>query len=108
MPTERTDLAPLPSPALTLAEFAALADIPPEREWLADISSDKTRRAYQRDVKEFCVFANIRESSGLRTVARAHVIAWRASLEARKLAKASIRRKLSALSSLFEYLCENN
>jgi integrase/recombinase XerD len=39
---------------------------------------------------------------------RAHVIAWRKSLEARELTAASIRRKLSALSSLFEYLCERN
>ena len=44
----------------------------------------------------------------MRTVTRAHVIAWRKSLEARNLSAASIRRKLSALSSLFDYLCERN
>jgi site-specific recombinase XerD len=44
----------------------------------------------------------------LRTVARAHVIAWRKHLESRKLKPASIRRKLSAVSSLFDYLCERN
>jgi site-specific recombinase XerC len=44
----------------------------------------------------------------LRTVTRAHVIAWRKSLEARNLTPASIRRKLSSLSSLFDYLCERN
>jgi integrase/recombinase XerD len=48
------------------------------------------------------------KSAELRTIARAHVIAWRKHLESRKLAAASIRRKLSALSSLFEYLCERN
>jgi site-specific recombinase XerD len=32
--------------------------------------------------------------------------AWRKDLEARALSPASIRRKLSALSSLFNYLCE--
>jgi integrase/recombinase XerD len=41
-------------------------------------------------------------------VADAHVIAWRKDLEARGLSPASIRRKLSALSSLFDYLCERN
>jgi integrase/recombinase XerD len=41
-------------------------------------------------------------------VARAHVIAWRKQLEGRALAAATIRRKLAALSSLFEYLCECN
>jgi hypothetical protein len=32
-------------------------------------------------------------------------IAWRKDLEKRELAPASIRRKLSALSALFDYLC---
>jgi integrase/recombinase XerD len=44
----------------------------------------------------------------LRTVTRAHVIAWRKHLESRVLASSSIRRKLSALSALFDYLCERN
>ena len=44
----------------------------------------------------------------LWTVTRAHVIAWRKDLEGRQLSPASIRRKLSALSSLFDYLCERN
>src|SRR5262249_61479175 len=34
--------------------------------------------------------------------------AWRKDLERRSLAPSSIRRKLSALSSLFDYLCEHN
>jgi site-specific recombinase XerD len=39
-------------------------------------------------------------------VTRAHVNAWRKDMESRKLAPTS--RKLSALSSLFDYLCERN
>ena len=41
---------------------------------------------------------------------RAHLIAWRKDkdLEQRQLGGATIRRKLAALSSLFEYLCEKN
>src|ERR1700745_3749063 len=42
----------------------------------------------------------------LRAVARPHVSAWRKDMEARSLAPASIRHKLSGLSSLFNYLCE--
>ena len=53
-------------------------------------------------------FAGLQDSAELRTVTRAHVIAWRNDLEPRELAPASIRRKLSALSSLFDYLCERN
>jgi integrase/recombinase XerD len=44
----------------------------------------------------------------LRGISRAHVIAWRKHLEARKLSPSTIRRKLSALSALFDYLCESN
>ena len=39
---------------------------------------------------------------------RAHVIAWRTTLEKRGLAPSTIRRKLSAIASLFDYLCESN
>src|SRR6476660_1537536 len=44
----------------------------------------------------------------LRFVDRSHIISWRKEMERRGLAPASIRRKLSALSSLFDYLCERN
>jgi integrase/recombinase XerD len=44
----------------------------------------------------------------LRTITRAHVIAWRKHLESRELVPSSIRRKLSALSALLDYLCERN
>ena len=57
---------------------------------------------------EFSAFTGLREPAELRTVTRAHVIAWRKDLEKRELAPSSIRRKLSALSALFDYLCERN
>src|ERR1700730_5740732 len=44
----------------------------------------------------------------LRSVGRSHIISWRKAMERRGLAPSSIRRKLSALSSLFDYLCERN
>jgi hypothetical protein len=37
-------------PSLTPAQFAALSDVPPELEWLANITNAKTRRAYKIDV----------------------------------------------------------
>jgi site-specific recombinase XerD len=103
-----SDLVSIGKETLTPAQYAQLADVPPELEWLANIPNEKTRRAYKTDVEEFCHFAGLSSPSQLRTVARAHVIAWRKSLEHRKLRSASIRRKLSALSALFEYLCERN
>jgi len=43
-----------------------------------------------------------------RSVTRAPVIAWRTDLERRLCAAATIQRKLTAVSSLFAYLCEQN
>jgi site-specific recombinase XerD len=94
--------------ALTPAQFGDLADIPPELEWLANLTNSKTRRAYKIDVQEFIAFACLGGIAELRAVTRAHVIAWRKDLEKRELAHSSIRRKLSALSALFDYLCEHN
>jgi integrase/recombinase XerD len=103
-----SDLVPISKESLTVAQYRQLEDVPPELEWLANITNEKTRRFYKRDVEEFSRFAGLREPAELRTVARAHVIAWRKSLEARNLTPSSIRRKLSALSSLYDYLCERN
>jgi site-specific recombinase XerD len=102
------DLIPIKKQSLTPAQYGALAEVPPELEWLANITNPKTRRAYKNDVTEFSAFTGLRNPVELRTVTRAHVIAWRKDLEARALSPASIRRKLSALSALFDYLCERN
>jgi integrase/recombinase XerD len=93
---------------LSAQQYEGLADVPPEVEWLANITNSKTRRSYKEDVAEFVSFTGLKDSAQLRTVTRAHVIAWRENMDVRELSAASIRRKLSALSSLFNYLCERN
>ena len=93
---------------LTQTEFQRLADVPPEVEWFANLKNANTRRAYRNDVTSFMRFVGINQPDEFRTVTRAHVIAWRKELEHQSLAAASIRRKLSALSDLFDYLCEAN
>src|ERR1017187_7142838 len=93
---------------LTSAEFQTLADVPPEVEWFANIENPNTRRAYQNDLRHFMRFTGIVRPEEFRAVTRAHVIAWRKELEHLALAPASIRRKLSALSDLFDFLCDNN
>lgn len=93
---------------LTKEEFQGLANVPPEVEWFANIDNPNTRRAYENDVKGFMKFVGIVRPEEFRVVTRAHVIAWRKKLEASELGASTIRRKLSALSSLFEYLCEEN
>lgn len=93
---------------LTKLEFQRLADVPPEAEWFANLTNENTKRAYRSDVRSFMRFVGIARPEDFRGVTRAHVIAWRKSLEKRKLAPATMRRKLSALSDLFAYLCEKN
>jgi site-specific recombinase XerC len=41
-------------------------------------------------------------------VTRAHVIAWRDDLACRELSATTVRHRLSALASLFEYLRDKN
>jgi integrase/recombinase XerD len=82
--------------------------VPPALTWFANIANPQTRRAYQNDLQEFMAFAGIDRPAQFRSVTRAHVLAWRRDLEHRTLAGATIRRKLAALSSLFDYLCEAN
>src|SRR5688572_14377947 len=86
---------------LTRQEFLALTDVPPEVEWLANISNDQTRRAYRHDIAEFGTFVGISTPAEFRMVTRAHVIAWRSHLKQRRSSPATIRRKLAALSSFY-------
>ena len=93
---------------LSKIEFQRLAEVPPEAEWFANLTNENTKRAYRSDVTSFMRFVGIKQPEDFRTVARAHVIAWRKTLEKRKLAPATVRRNLSALSDLYAYLCEKN
>jgi integrase/recombinase XerD len=107
----RQALPALPSPATSLrlldrSEFQRLRDVPALIQWLANIENGNTRRAYQSDIEDFLRFVGIHQPEELRTVSRAHVIAWRKELERQALQPSSIRRKLSALSDLFDFLCE--
>ena len=93
---------------LTAPEFQCLSTVPPEAQWFANLDSVQTRRAYQGDLRAFMVFTGIVQPEEFRAVTRGHILAWRAELEKQGLAGASIRRKLAALASLYDYLCECN
>ena len=93
---------------LTAASFQGLADVPPEMEWFANLGTAATRRAYETALKDFMRFTGIARPEEFRTVTRAHVIAWRDELARRVLSATTIRHRLSALASLFDYLCDQN
>lgn len=93
---------------LTAAEFQRLSEVPPEVEWFANISNPNTRRAYENAIGDFMRLTGIAKPEDFRVVTRAHVIAWRDDLARRELGGSTVRHRLAALSSLFEYLCEKN
>lgn len=93
---------------LTAREYQVLADVPPEAKWLTNLDSVGTKRICRIDIREFMTFVGIRAAADFQTVTCAHVIAWRDELQERALAGATIRRKLTGLSSLFEQLCDSN
>jgi integrase/recombinase XerD len=93
---------------LTAPHFQALADVPPELEWFANLTNANTRRAYRQDIRDFQAFTGLHRPEEFRDVTRAHVIAWREVLTRQQLANDTIRRKLAALSSLYAYLCERH
>ena len=104
-----TEIAPVRvSRLLTATEFQHLADVPPEREWFANLSNPQTKRAYENAVTDFMRFVGIARPQEFRTVTRAHIIAWRDELALRGLGGSTIRHRLASLASLFEYLCERN
>ncbi|MEM6673758.1 MAG: tyrosine-type recombinase/integrase [Planctomycetota bacterium] len=76
--------------------------------WLGNIDNPNTRRSYRATVEAFVGFCGIEQPDELRHVTRAHVIAWRSDLEAQGLAPATIRQRLSAIPSLFKFLCNEN
>ncbi len=93
---------------LTSAAFQRLADVPPEIEWFANLGNASTRLTYEHALQDFMRFTGIARPEEFRTITRAHVIAWRDDLLQRVLSGMTIRHRLAALSSLFEYLCEKN
>ena len=79
-----------------------------QRSWLDSHLIDWTG-VYSRSVRKipFCVFSSLIDRK-ISDPTRAHVLAWRKTLEEKSLAGATIRRKLAALASLFEHLSESN
>jgi integrase/recombinase XerD len=102
----RTRIAPAhvegTNPPTVLTRLAA---IPEEDIWLAKQKSARTRRAYQLDVRHFMATLGITSTDELRRIDHRAVIAWeRAMRETEHAAPSTIRRRLSALSSLFKHL----
>jgi integrase/recombinase XerD len=93
------------NPARLPSVIEQLAEIPEEEIWLASQKSARTRRAYRLDVRHFMATLAITTSDELRQVDHRAVIAWERTMrETERAAPSTIRRRMSALSSLFKHL----
>ena len=74
--------------------------------WLLRTPSSHTKKAYRQDLDQFLTHAGIAADAWeqLAQVHPEHVAAWREQLAACGMTNAAIRRKLTALRSLFSYL----
>ncbi len=81
-----------------------LRSVPEEQVWLAGQLSHHTRRAYKEDVRHFIQTMGIQQARELKHVTRAAVIAWQNRMREQGAKPRTIRRRLSALSSLFTHL----
>ena len=86
--------------------FDVLANVRAENIWLANFASENTRDGYRRSVASFVATIGIETPGDMYRVNQAHVLAWRASMEAAGLSAASIANRLSALSSLYKHLTD--
>ena len=105
---QNTALEAVSGRVLSAEQFQQLTDVPAVLVWLANIDNPNTKRAYRNDVEAFVAFCGVETAEEFRLVTRAHIIAWRDQIRASGLAPSTIRRKLAALSSLFDYLCNRN
>jgi len=86
--------------------FDVLSNVRSESVWLANFSSQNTREAYQRSVSSFIATIGIASPDDIYDVKQAHVLAWRTSMEHAGLSQATIANRLSALSSLYKHLTD--
>ncbi len=101
---QRTNFAAV---EISSARFSAIAAIPEEAIWLKKLKSKHTRRAYLNDVRHFMRVVGITTQAELRCVTHKHVTLWDEYMREHELpspSSATIRRRLSALSSLFKHL----
>jgi integrase/recombinase XerD len=98
-------LPALPGGNQIATRLERLAEIPEEEIWLKKQKSKRTERAYRLDVRHFMRTLGIETTDELRQADHRAVIAWEHFMREVEKAKAStIRRRLSALSSLFRHL----
>ena len=93
------------TPTAPVAHVTSLDDDPLEH-FLAGQLSERTRRAYQADVKAFFAFLGIERADldSLVPVTFQHVVAFRNELAQRGYKRTTINRKLASIKALFKMI----
>ena len=102
-----TKLTPI-NGRLQLATIDVLEFVPEEQVWLDGLKTENTRRAYRRDIAHFGLVLGIETREQLYAANHKAVTYWEKYMrEVDGLEASTIRRKLSALSSLFTHLVDH-
>ena len=86
--------------------FKQLAHIPEESVWLANFTSPATKSTYSVAVREYFKFHGITDQNDLRSSSAVHIISWRDAMIKSGASNRTVNSRISALSSLFDHLCE--
>jgi len=90
---------------LTQNSFEQLKGASKESSWFFNYFNKNTKETYYHAIKQFMIFFKINKDD-LKDVTQAHVIQFRDHLIEKKYENKSINTKMSALSSLFDKLVE--
>lgn len=83
-----------------------LVDVPEEILWRANFNSPRSVETYDHAIRQFSEFIGIYSSDEFRKIQTAHVIAFRNHLIDTGFKPATVNNRLSAISSLFNHLIE--
>src|SRR5471030_927017 len=105
-----TDPKPKTDSLIDQDDYHALKEVPPEADWINERRSRsvRTASAYEFDVNEFKKFLGIKKPEDYRKISRKHITDWIIYLKDQKLTNETISRKISAISSLFKFFCEQS
>jgi len=84
----------------------AILDAPEELLWKANFNSDNSVDTYDRAIRTFLDFLGISSPEELRSITHGHVIAFKKFLQERGHSARTINNRLSAISSLFNHLID--
>jgi site-specific recombinase XerD len=103
-----SNLAPVKQRTTMVSAIDVLAFIPEDQVWLDGLKTQNTRRAYKRDVTHFSEVLGIAAREQLYAADHKAVTYWEKYMrEVDGLEPSTIRRRLSALSSLFTHLVDH-